>query len=51
MDIETFTSEIKYQSIMATVKVMLEESIINEEDYAIIDTNMKEKYKPFLGSL
>ena len=46
-----FTSELKYQSVMSVVRKMLEEDLIDEADYTIIDINMKEKYQPFLGSL
>lgn len=51
MNNNQFTSELKYQSIMSVVRKMLEEGLIDEADYTIIDTNMKEKYQPFLGSL
>mgnify|MGYP007107244269 CR=1 FL=1 len=51
MNNNQFTSELKYQSVMSVVRKMLEEGLIDEADYTIIDTNMKEKYQPFLGSL
>ena len=51
MNNNQFTSELKYQSIMSVVRKLLEEGLIDETDYNIIDTNMKEKYQPFLGSL
>ncbi len=51
MNNNQFASELKYQSIMSVVRKMLEEGLIDEADYNIIDTNMKEKYQPFLGSL
>ena len=46
-----YPDELKYQSVMAVFRRMLEEGIIDEADYTIIDTKMKEKYQPFLGSL
>ena len=51
MNNNQFTSELKYQSVMSVVRKMLEEGLLDETDYTIIDTNMKEKYQPFLGSL
>ena len=51
MNNNQFTSELKYQSVMSLIRKMLEEGLIDDADYIIIDTNMKEKYQPFLGSL
>ena len=51
MDKEKYEAELHYQTIMATVRKMLENGIIDETDYTIIDTKMKEKYHPFLGSI
>ena len=40
-----------YQITMNIAKRMLADGLISKEEYAIIDTKMKEKYQPTLGTL
>jgi len=46
-----FERERLYQLTMATFKILLIRGSITAEDYAIIDTKMRAKYSPLLGSL
>ena len=48
---EQFEREKLYQASMNLFKAMLEKDLITEEQYAIIDTKMLEKYRPLLGTL
>lgn len=48
---EQFECEKLYQASMNLFKSMLEKGLITEEQYAIIDTKMLEKYRPLLGTL
>jgi hypothetical protein len=48
---EQFEREKLYQASMNLFKSMLEKGLITEEQYAIIDTKMLEKYRPLLGTL
>ena len=48
---EQFEREKLYQASMNLFKIMLEKGLITEEQYAIIDTKMLEKYRPLLGTL
>lgn len=51
MNKDKFEAEKKYQSVMAVAREMLKNGLISKQDYTIIDTNMKQKYQPFLGSI
>lgn len=51
MNEEQFEREKLYQATMNMFRGMLEKGLITEEQYAVIDTNMLEKYQPLLGSL
>ncbi len=51
MNEEQFEREKLYQASMNLFKAMLEKGLITEEQYAIIDTKMLEKYRPLLGTL
>ena len=51
MSRQQFDDEKNYQAIMALARNMLGKGIITESEYTIIDTKMKEKYHPFLGSI
>ena len=46
-----FERERLYQLTMATFKTLLVRGSITAEDFAIIDTKMRTKYSPLLGSL
>lgn len=48
---EQFEREKLYQATMNVFGGMLKKGLITEEQYAIIDTKMLEKYRPLLGTL
>ena len=43
---EQFEREKRYQASMNMFRTMLKNGLITEEQYAIIDTRMLEKYRP-----
>lgn len=45
------SSEINYMTTMSVVKSLLNQGILDEEDYKQINTIFTEKYTPSLGSL
>lgn len=51
MSKEQMRREKLYQITMSIAKRMLTDGLISKEEYAIIDTKMKEKYQPTLGTL
>ncbi|WP_154645719.1 SHOCT domain-containing protein [Parascardovia denticolens] len=51
MSDEQFEREKLYQASMEMFKKMLDQDLITEEEYAVIDTKMKEKYRPIIGTL
>lgn len=51
MSKEQMRREKLYQITMSMAKRMLDDGLISKEEYAIIDTKMKEKYQPTLGTL
>lgn len=51
MDKSIYQGDVKYESIMTIVRDMLRTGLIDEDDYTTIDTKMKQKYKPFFGSI
>lgn len=48
---EQFEREKLYQASMNFFHGLLKNGLITEEQYAIIDTKMLEKYRPLLGTL
>ena len=48
---DQFEREKLYQATMNMFRSMLKNGLINEEQYAIIDTKMLQKYQPLLGTL
>ncbi len=48
---DEFRNEYLYNSTMGWVRKMLEEGLITEEDYWIINTRMKAKYQPISDGL
>lgn len=40
-----------YEATMNVFRNWLEKGLITEEEYAVIDTKMQEKYRPYFGSL
>lgn len=48
---EQFSRELAYEITMSLFGSLLDKNIISDEEYGIIDTNMRKKYKPSLGML
>lgn len=48
---EQFEREEIYQASMNMFLAMLEMGLITKEQYAVIDTKMREKYRPVFGTL
>ena len=44
-------NEIMYQVTMSLFRQMLRDGLLTKEEYSVIDTKMKEKYKPDFGIL
>ena len=51
MNDEQFERERQYQISLTVAKAMKEKSVITAEEYSAIDTILREKYRPLLGSL
>jgi len=51
MSEEQMRNEKLYQATMSMVRRMLENGIINEQEYRQIDTIFLEKYRPVFGTL
>ncbi|MGI6736685.1 MAG: SHOCT domain-containing protein [Anaerovoracaceae bacterium] len=51
MNDEQFEREKLYQASMEMFHTMLDHGLITEEEYAFIDTKMREKYRPIIGTL
>lgn len=51
MNEDQFEHEKLYQASMNMFQTMLKNGLITEEQYAIIDTKMREKYQPIFGAL
>lgn len=51
MNEDQFEREKLYQASMNMFQAMLKNGLITEEQYAIIDTKMREKYQPIFGTL
>ena len=51
MSKEQMEREKLYQTTMSIARKMLKNSLISKEEYAVIDTKMKEKHQPTLGTL
>ena len=51
MNEDQFEREKLYQATMNMFRSMLKNGLSNEEQYAIIDTKMLQKYQPLLGTL
>lgn len=46
-----FNREMKYQASMNLFHSMLDNGLLTKEQYDVIDTKMKAKYKPLLATL
>lgn len=51
MNDEQFEREKLYQASMEMFRKMLDQGLITEEEYEVIDTKMSEKYRPIIGTL
>lgn len=49
MTAEQFEREKKYQAAVAVARSMLENGVINEQDFLRIEEKMREKFRPVLG--
>lgn len=45
-----FDREKKYQAALAIARSMLEQGVINEEDYLITEQILRKKFRPIIGS-
>ena len=48
---EQFQREALYQASMNMFQALLRSHLITPEQYEVIDTKMKEKYRPVIGTL
>ena len=48
---QEFRNEAIYSVTMSHVKIMLERGLISEDEYWVINTKMKEKYRPISDGL
>jgi hypothetical protein len=46
-----FQAEKRYQVAISMAKSLLEKGLLTQEEYAVIDTNLLEKFQPALGTL
>ncbi|MCL2512357.1 MAG: hypothetical protein FWF08_00530 [Oscillospiraceae bacterium] len=51
MNPEQFNREKRYQAAMSVARRMLSAGALTPGDMIVIDTKLKEKYKPLFGSL
>jgi len=51
MSDEYFNRERLYQTTIALARAMLNQGLITENEFTIIDTKMRDKYNPLLGTL
>ena len=51
MTVEQFDREKNYGASVLVARMMLSKGLINERDYRKIDTIMRRKYRPIIGSL
>lgn len=47
MKIEQFERELRYRTVMAVIKSMLQRGLISRDEYDDFDRKMIEKYNPF----
>jgi vacuolar-type H+-ATPase subunit B/Vma2 len=48
---DQFDRERLYQATLNLARAMLRQGLITEDELAVIDSKMREKYRPLLGSL
>lgn len=51
MSEEKFRSEVGYLVAISIAKNLRKEGLLTEEEYAVIDTNLKAEFEPSLGTL
>ena len=51
MSEEQFEAEKDYQASLHLAKTLLQRGLLTEEEYAIIDTKLREQYQPLFGTL
>jgi hypothetical protein len=51
MSKEQFEAEKDYQASIHLAKILRQKGLLTEEEYAIIDTKLQEKYRPLFGTL
>lgn len=51
MNKEQLNNEKLYQTTMSIARKMLKNDLVSKEEYAVIDTKMRKKYQPILGTL
>ena len=51
MNSEQFMRETRYETAMSAARAMLSKGIISEREYCKIDTMMRRKHRPIIGSL
>lgn len=51
MSEEKFRSEVGYLAAISIAKNLRKEGLLTEEEYAVIDTNLKAEFEPSLGTL
>jgi hypothetical protein len=48
---DEFDRELRYQTVMIFVRKLLDQGLINEEEYCRIDTKNRAKFRPVTGTL
>ncbi|MDJ0304687.1 SHOCT domain-containing protein [Dehalobacter sp.] len=51
MSEEQFEAEKDYQISIHLAKTLRQKGLLSDEEYAIIDTKLQEKYRPLFGTL
>ena len=51
MTIEQFERELRYRTVMAAIKSMLQRGLISQDEFNDFDRKMIEKYNPFYRCL
>ena len=51
MQEDKFLSEMSYLTAISIIKDLREKGLLREEEYAVIDTNLRAAFSPSLGTL
>ncbi len=51
MSEDKFCSEMRYLTALSIVRDLQEKGLLNDEEYAVIDTNLRAEFSPSLGTL